>query len=189
MLETAPSTTDIQANLDALGPSPRDAGTVVLIVSRPTTGARAVLDRAEIDVDQGLVGDNWRARGSRAMPDGSAHPDCQITLMNSRVIEAIDADRARWPLAGDQLFVDFELGPDNLPVGQWLALGSAILEVTETPHTGCEQFTDRFGHGAIRFVNSPEGRQQRRRGINARVVRSGTVRTGDTVTKVDRDGG
>jgi hypothetical protein len=114
----------------------------------------------------------------------SAHPEAQITLMNSRVIQLLSGGRESWPLAGDQLFVDLDLSIDNLPAGQRLSIGSAVLEITAMPHTGCDKFTARFGHDAIRFVNSREGRAARRRGIYARVVQAGTIRAGDTISKI-----
>lgn len=175
---------DLEAQLADLGASPVDMGRVEMIVCRPESGERQVLDEAEISIEQGLVGDNWRARGSRHTDDGSAQPEAQITLMNSRVIQVIAQDRARWALAGDQLFVDFDLSAENLPAGQRIAIGDVILEVSALPHTGCDKFTERYGSGAIRFVNSKEGRALRRRGINARVVQAGTVRKGDTIRKV-----
>jgi MOSC domain-containing protein YiiM len=108
----------------------------------------------------------------------------QLTLMNARVIALIAPDRKRWPLAGDQLYVDLDLRPDNLPAGTRLALGSAVIEVTDAPHTGCAKFSGRFGSDAIRFVNSRAGRDLRLRGINARVVEPGRVRAGDTIRKL-----
>jgi hypothetical protein len=177
--------TELEAGLMELGESPRDYGTVEMIVSRPADNERVIMDRAELDVVQGLVGDNWQARGSRHTEDGSARPDAQITLMNSRVAQTVAQDRSRWALAGDQLYVDLDLSEDNLPAGQRIAIGSAILEITALPHTGCDKFTARYGHDAIRFVNSPDGRAQRRRGIYAKVVQAGTISAGDTIRKVD----
>jgi hypothetical protein len=173
--------TDIEAGLAA---SPQDDGRLEMIVSRPDTEERLVMDRADLDCVYGLVGDNWLSRGSALTPDGSAHPDMQVTIMNSRVIQAITQDRSLWPLAGDQLFVDLDLSFDNLPPGRRLAIGTAVLEITTVPHTGCDKFTARFGHDAVSFVNSPEGRRMRRRGLNARVLRPGTVSVGDVVTKI-----
>lgn len=175
---------DLEAGLAELGASPHDNGTVVMIVRRPDFGERQVIESAELDTVQGMIGDNWLSRGSRSMPDGSANPGAQITIMNSRVIQAIAQDEARWPLAGDQLFIDIDISDENMPAGQRLAIGTAILEISEIPHTGCAKFTERFGSGAIHFVNSKEGRAMRRRGVNARVIQSGTIRMGDTATKI-----
>lgn len=175
---------ELEAGLASIRESPRDEGPVALIVRRPGVGARETLDEAEIDAADGLVGDNWRVRGSSMTPDRSAHPDMQLTLMNARAIDLIAGDRERWALAGDQLFVDLDLGVDNMPAGTRLALGSAVLEITELPHTGCKKFATRFGVDAVKFVNSPEGRRLRLRGVNARVVESGTVRVGDLARKL-----
>lgn len=176
--------TDIQDRLAELGDSPQDNGTIEMIVSRPESNERVVLEQAEFSVTEGLIGDNWRVRGSRHTDDGSAVPGTEITIMNSRTIDAIAQDREKWALAGDQLFVDLDLSAENLPVGQRLAVGSAILEVSEVPHNGCGKFTERFGSEATHFVNSKEGRANRRRGINLSVVQAGTVKVGDTVSKI-----
>lgn len=178
------TTTDLETAVGNGTGSPVDEGTVDLIICRPAAGEREILQEAVLDLEEGLIGDNWRARGSRHTTDGSANREAQITLMNSRIVQAIAGDRSRWPLAGDQFYVDFDLSEGNLPAGQRIAIGSAVLEISATPHTGCAAFTERFGSDAIRFVNSPEGRQQRRRGVNARIVQPGTVRPGDTIRKV-----
>lgn len=180
--------TDLETQLANASPSPQTTGHLHLIVTRPTENERRVVEKATLDTIAGLIGDNWYTRGSRHTADGRAHPDMQITLMNSRVIQAIAGDRERWPLAGDQLFVDLDLGEDNLPPGTRLAVGTALLEITTVPHNGCAKFTERYGPAAIRFVNSPEGRRRRRRGVYAKVIQSGTITTGDTITKLDSAG-
>ena len=174
----------LEAQLLELGASPLDNGHLEMIICRPGLGERQLLQQADLNAEVGLVGDNWLARGSRHTDDGSALLAAQITLMNRRVLQAIEPDRDRWPLAGDQLLVDFDLSADNCPVGQRLAIGSVVLEISEMPHTGCKKFTERFGSAATRFVNSPEGRHLRRRGVNTRVIQAGTVSVGDRVTKV-----
>lgn len=172
------TTPELEARMAALGDSPRDGGTLAMIVCRPAVDQRIELEQAEITAEDGLVGDGWRVRTDS---DGL---DTQITIINSRLIQALAPDRARWALAGDQLYVDLDLSQENLPSGQRLALGTAILEVSQQPHTGCSKFTARFGSDATRFINSREGRQARRRGLNARVLQGGVIRLGDVMTKV-----
>jgi hypothetical protein len=174
----------LEAAVAEIRRAPRDGAPVELIVCRPGEGERAVLTEAELDERLGLVGDNWRRRGSRATANGSAHPDLQLTLMNARVTALVAQTRDRWPLAGDQLYVDFDLSDANVPAGTRLRVGSALIELTAMPHTGCGKFARRFGVDALKFVNSPVGRELNMRGRNARIVASGTVRTGDTVSKL-----
>lgn len=175
---------ELEAGLENITRSPKDEGVLEMIVRRPRTNEREVLETGELDVAEGLVGDNWTTRGSSRTADGSAHPDQQLTVMNSRVIALVAQSKERWQLAGDQLFIDLDLSAENLPPGTRLAIGSAIIEVTPPPHTGCQKFVARYGVDAVKFVNSPLGRQLHLRGINARVVRSGLIRVGDRVKKV-----
>jgi MOSC domain-containing protein YiiM len=175
---------ELEAGLDEVRASPKDEGVLKLIVRRPAIGLRDVLEAGTLDLRDGLVGDNWGTRGSSRTENGSSHPDMQLNIMNARAIDLIAQDKGRWQLAGDQLFVDLDLSDANLPPGTRLAMGSAIVEVTQQPHTGCSKFVERFGVDAMKVVNSPEGRTMRLRGLNARVVQPGTIRVGDVVTKV-----
>lgn len=179
------SAPELEAGREHLLASPHDDGELVLIVARPGQGRRNLPMLAQLDRVRGLVGDNWLTRGSRSTPDGKAHPDKQITVMNARVAELVAGGRDDMALAGDQLYVDFEIGVDNLPVGSRLAIGDAVLEVTAPPHTGCKKFVARFGEEAMRFVNSREGRRHRWRGMNTKVVVPGTVSLGDRCRKLD----
>lgn len=183
LMERNFSLEELDAGLAALGASPKQQGVVELIVCRPQTGARSVVEQAEFSAEDGLVGDNWRARVEAATEEAIS-PETQVTLMNSRVIQAITQDRALWAQAGDQLYVDLDLSADNLPPGQRLAVGSVVLEVSAIPHTGCAQFRGWFGHAALRFVNDNAIKHLNRRGINARVIQAGTIRKGDTITKL-----
>ena len=178
------STHEIEAGLDEIRRSPKDDGVLHLIVRRPQIGAREILDEAELDTTAGLVGDTWSQRKSSRTADGSPHPDMQLNVINARTIALLAQAKERWPLAGDQLFIDMDLSEDNLPAGTRLALGSAVIEITSQPHTGCGKFVERFGADAMQFVNSPTGRSLRMRGLNARVVRAGRIRAGDLVRKI-----
>lgn len=172
-----------EPGLAAVRSAPRD-GVLELIVRRPERDEREVLESVRLDPATGLEGDSWLARGSRSTPDGSADPACQVTLISTRVLAAIEPDRERWPLAGDQLYVDLDLSLAGLPAGTRLAIGEAILEVSEQPHTGCAKFSARFGSDALRWINSEVGRAHRMRGVNTRVVQGGIVRTGDAVRRM-----
>ena len=175
---------ELEAGLPDILASPKDDGVVSMIVRRPDTDQREVLDSGELDIAEGLVGDNWRSRGSRMTADGSAHPEMQLNLMCARVISLVARSRERWALAGDQFFVELDLARENLPAGTRLAMGSAVVEVTAVPHLGCKKFTTRFGLEAMKFVNSRRGKELCLRGINAKVVESGHVSTGDTIRRV-----
>ncbi|QDU74935.1 hypothetical protein Pan97_19550 [Bremerella volcania] len=164
--------------------SPSDEGTLEAIVIRPKTNERSQLAHCELSLEGGVHGDNWALGCWKSLPDGSPHPDVQVAIANTRAIDLIAGDPGRWALAGDNLYVDFDLSAENLPAGQQLAIGDVVLEITEIPHNGCKKFSDRFGSDAVKFVNSAIGKQLHLRGIYARVVKSGVVRVGDAIRKL-----
>ena len=164
--------------------SPKDNGALVKIVRRPGVDQREVIAEGELDVDLGLVGDNWKARPNPTTPDGKADPVAQITIINARFLALMAGPEERWQLAGDQLLIDLDMSMENLPPGTRLGIGSAVIEISEKPHTGCAKFAARFGQDALRFISTPEGRARRLRGVNTRVVQSGTIRVGDVAVKL-----
>ena len=178
------STSELEAGLDEIRRAPKDNGVLKMIVRRPQVGEREILPEGELDLSEGLVGDNWRKRGSKTTADGSAHPEMQLNLMNVRATALVAQSRERWHLAGDQLFVDLDLSEENLPPGSQLAIGTAIIEVTPVPHNGCAKFVERFGADAMKFVNSPVGKELHLRGINAKVVKPGVVQVNDSIRKI-----
>ena len=178
------NTQELEEGLDHIFESPKDEGVLELIVRRPDVDQREVVAEGRLDVDVGLVGDNWLAKGNRRTPDGSADPDMQLNIMNARVVALVAVDPDRRPLAGDQLYVDMDLSPDNLPPGTQLAIGDAVVEVTEPPHKGCKKFAERFGKDAVVFVNLGLGKKLNFRGICAKVVQSGDISAGDVARKI-----
>ncbi len=178
------TTEQLEAGIDHIRQAPADAGPIELMVCRPAAGQREVLTAAQVDLVRGVVGDSWEDRPSRQTPDHTPHPGMQVTLMNARVAALVAGTPGRWALAGDQFYVDLDISEQNLPTGTQLALGSAILEVTEAPHRGCVKFTGHFGLDAHHFVNAPAHLALRLRGVNTRVIASGTVRVGELVTRI-----
>lgn len=178
------SMVELEAGLEYIREAPKDQGTLKMIVRRPKVDERESLDEGELSLTDGLVGDTWNVRGSRHTPDRSPLFDAQITITNARLVSLIAQTEDRWSLAGDQLYVDFDLSEDNIPPGTRLAIGSAVVEVSAVPHTGCDKFSARFGVQALKFVNSHEGKHLHLRGINTRIIQPGTIRLGDTICKV-----
>jgi hypothetical protein len=172
---------ELQAGLEHVRASPREEGRLELIVRRPAVDQREVLDRGELDLEVGLAGDTWATRGSTSTPDGSAHPLAQLTVMNARAAALVAGPVERWPLAGDQLYVDLDLSEEGVPAGSRLEIGDAVIEITAKPHRGCEKFSARFGTEALRFVNTGAGLLLNLRGRNARVVTPGPISRGDPV--------
>jgi len=175
---------ELNQGLQHILQSPQDHGLLKLIVIRPKTDERVSLQECELSPESGVHGDNWAKGCWLSLPDGSPDPNVQVTIMNSRAIELIAQDPDRWELAGDNLFVDLDLSEDNLPVGQQLTIGSALLEITAEPHNGCKKFVERFGEDAVRFVNSADGKKHHLRGIYAKIVQSGTVHVGNEAKKI-----
>jgi hypothetical protein len=155
-----------------------------MIVIRPDRDLRRSLPSVELTPEAGMVGDRWLLHTNRLLPDGRFNPDTQLTLLNSRVAALIAGPQERWPLAGDNVVVDLDLGCDNLPVGTRLKIGEAEIEISAEPHTGCSKFSKRFGAAALKFVNSPQGKQRRLRGVYAWVVRGGRVSVADSILKI-----
>ena len=175
---------ELEAGLDAIAASPKAEGTLAMIVRRPVVDGREVLEVGELSLEEGLVGDTWKDRPSGRTENGSPHPDMQLNVINARLVALLAGSEDRWPLAGDQLYLDLDLSHDNLPAGTRLAIGDTVVEVTDQPHSGCQKFSSRYGVDALRFVNSEMGQSLRLRGLNARVVVPGPIRRGDTVRKV-----
>jgi len=172
----------LEAGLGHIRQSPRSQGELQLIVRRPDTLGRELLDEGELNFEEGLAGDNWSVKASSRTSDNTPHLDMQLTIINSRAIDLVAQSKERWPLAGDQLYIDLDLSKQNLPAHTRIKLGSAVIEVTEQPHTGCQKFIDRYGLAAMKFVNSKVGRELNLRGVNAKVIQPGVIKVGDMAT-------
>jgi MOSC domain-containing protein YiiM len=172
---------ELESHLDEILAAPKDAGPIEMIARRPAENQREVVESAELTKDGGLVGDSWI---DRVDENGDPYLAAQLTLMNSRAADAVAVTRERWPLAGDQIYVDMDISKENLPPGSRIQIGDAVVEISEVPHTGCDKFAGRFGKEALRFANVGVGRDNRFRGVNAFVVEPGSFQVGDKITKL-----
>lgn len=175
---------ELDQGLDEIAETPRDRGRLEAIVLRPAKNERKPVNSVELSPEEGVKGDHWAKGCWKSLSDGSPHPDVQICMMNARVIRLLAGDKANWPPAGDQLFVDLDLSRSNLAAGQRLSLGGTILEITDVPHNGCSKFIERYGRDATQFVNSKIGKENRFRGIYAKVIEAGTISVGDVIRKI-----
>ena len=177
------TTDELTERVAALDVPPMDNGTITALVLRPEVNERKVVQSIRVKPNEGIEGDNYVARGSSKTPDGGPHPEAQICMMRSDVLNVFsDGDEAKWPLAGDQMLVDFDLSTDNLPTGTELGIGSATFRVVAKPHNGCQKFSERYGLDARRFANSDP--VARYRGIYIIVLTEGEVSVGDTIAKI-----
>ena len=167
---------DLESLLGAACRSPKDGGILKHIVLRLPNEQRATPSQAVLTCTGGVIGDTWGAKPGRST-------DRQISVINSRFLEAIAGTTDRMPSSGDNLIVDLDLHVNNLPVGARLRAGEAVLEVTNHPHTGCVKFERRYGKAALDLTNTPEGLAARLRGLLVRVIQGGEVRVGDTIHK------
>jgi MOSC domain-containing protein YiiM len=160
-------------------PSARDSGRVALIVLRRGGDVHERVERAEVSVEGGLIGDRWSS--------GEApRRDAQITLINTTVGELIrNESHGPWD-AGDNFHVSLDLSEDNLRAGARLRIGGALFEVTPRPHRGCAKFSARFGADALRWLNRDENRPLRLRGIYCEVIEPGVIAVGDTISVSSR---
>jgi hypothetical protein len=177
------SMAELEAGLAHISSAPADDGSIDGIIVRPEHNERLDVVSCAISAAGGLDGDHWSKGCWKTTEDGLPDPDVQICIMSSRVIGLIAGERANWAPAGDNLFIDMDVTPANLPPGTRLTAGTALLEITKVPHNGCAKFSARFGRDALTFVNNPLGKSLRLRGVYARVLRDGVLTVGDQVTK------
>jgi len=180
-MENHQSLQELESKTNEILKSPKNHGKIELLVIRPVSNERKVVEEMQVTHEDGVLGDVWKTKPSSSTPDGKPHPEKQVTIMNSRCIRTLAGDKNNWPPAGDQIYVDLDLSTQNIPAGTELKIGTAVLKVSSSPHNGCKKFAQRFGQDSMRFVNSKMGKANRFRGLNAYVLKEGTISAHDSV--------
>jgi hypothetical protein len=160
--------------------APRQRGRVVAITVRVGGGVHEKKQAVDVSVELGVDGDRWS--------DGVRRRSSQVSLMNVGVARIASPDADCVPESGDNFLVDFDLAEDHLPSGAVLRVGESLLRVTDKPHLGCKKFARRFGVEAMKWVNLPEYRRERLRGVYCEVLAAGTVCVGDVIELRGDDG-
>ena len=178
------TTVELEQRLPEVLESPRDGGLLEKIVVRPASDERRTPSTVRLTVDGGVEGDRWVTDSYYRLPDGRSDPCCQVSLINARFLRQIAGSEDAMCLAGDNLVVDLDLSAENLPAGTRLAIGaSAVIEITDKPHTGCSSLARRYGDDVRQFMNNARGKSLHLRGRYARVIAEGTIAVGDVVQK------
>ena len=150
-------------------------GSVAALVQRNPDGSRNIPNQVRLDIEQGVVGDRWYLDPKRDIKE-------QIAIMNIHVARTI-ANGQSLTLFGDALFLDFDLSPQNTPVGTRIRIGDAIVEVTDEPHVPCLKFKKRFGNPA--FTWCAKEKIKCYRGIYVKVMVPGDVFVGSPIIKMN----
>ncbi len=175
---------ELKAALGHIRAAPADGAAVEMLCLRPGYGERRFVDEITVTRDQGIPGERWQTQPWLRLDDGSPHPGIQISILSRRVLDLVWRDRENTVHPGDTFVADMDLSEDNLPVGQILQAGSAHLQVSDVFNNGCVKWKTRYGVPALEWINLPDHRALRLRGILCRVLRDGVIRNGDRLKKL-----
>jgi len=179
-----PSLESLEARKPWVLDAPKDNAPVLSLCIRPAEGERRFVERIRFDPQAGVVGDRWRWKAWMHLPDGRPDPRIQVCMLGTRVLQLVRREGSSMIHPGDTVIADMDFSEANLPAGQRLQLGSAVLEVSDVFNTGCAKWQERYGPAALRWINRPGNRALRLRGILARVVAPGEATLNDTLRKL-----
>jgi len=179
-----PSLDELQRALAHVQSAPKDGATVEMLCMRPDFGQRNFVDKLELTTASGIPGERWTKHPWMTLEDGSPDPRIQVSILGRRVLDLVWRDRENTPHPGDTMIADMDMSEANLPAGQHLSIGSAVLEVSDLFNEACVKWKVRYGAYARAWITLPDNRPLRLRGILCRIVKDGIVRNGDVITKL-----
>ena len=179
-----PTRADLDHAIGDILAAPKTGAAITMLCLRPDIGERQFVDEITVTRAQGIPGERWATRPWIRQSDGSPHPGIQISILSKRVLDLVWTDRNRQIHPGDTFIVDMDLSEQNLPVGQLLAVGSAVLRVSDVFNDGCAKWKKHYGDPAFHWVRDPQNRPHRLRGILCSVEKDGKFRAGDLLNKL-----
>jgi len=176
---------ELDAALGDVLAAPKDSGRIERLCLRPDYGQRRFVPQITVTCAAGIPGERWAMRPWLRLADGSPHPGIQVCILSRRVLDLVWRNRDATVHPGDSFITDMDLSQTNLPAGQCLRAGTSILEVSEIFNDACVKWAARYGQVSRDWINAPENRTFRLRGILCRVVQDGIIREGDRLCKCD----
>ena len=175
---------ELDAAIPHILAAPKDGAAIEILCLRPERGQRRFVDEIEVTRAQGIPGERWATQPWLRLEDGRPHPGIQVCVISRRVLDLVWRDREATPHPGDTFVVDMDLSEANLPAGQLLRAGSAVLRVSEVFNDACVKWKVRYGEAAKDWVTAPGHPALRLRGILCSVERDGRIRNGDRLSKI-----
>ncbi|WP_323780533.1 hypothetical protein [Thalassovita sp.] len=179
-----PTTAQLAAAMDHIRAAPRDDAPIEMLCRRPGYGKRDFLPELTLTVDQGIPGDRWTTSPWMKLADGSPDPRIQVSILPSRVLNAVWLDRDTQPHPGDPIIADLDCSYANLPVGSRVQAGTAVLEVSDVFNDACVKWKARYGAAAKDWITERENVHLRLRGLLCRIVQDGVVTLEDRLRKL-----
>lgn len=174
---------DLDAALPQIMAAPKDGAVIDMLCLRPERNTRRFVDEITLTRAQGIPGERWLTQPWLRDDAGNPHPGIQVCILPRRILDLVWRDRENVVHPGDTFIVDMDLSEANLPTGQLLEVGTALLRVSDVFNDACVKWAARYGKPSRDWINLPQNRALRLRGILCSIERDGVIRTGDRLTK------
>ncbi|MEQ9693284.1 hypothetical protein [Shimia sp. SDUM112013] len=165
--------------------APKDGAAISMLCLRPDRNQRRFVENITLTREHGIPGERWATQPWLRTADGMPHPGIQVSVLSQRVLDLVWRDRENTVHPGDTFIVDMDLSESNLPAGQLLSVGDAVLRVSEVFNDGCVKWKARYGADAKDWITAPGHPALRLRGILCSIEQDGVIRIGDRMQKID----
>ncbi|VDC26100.1 MOSC domain-containing protein [Pseudogemmobacter humi] len=176
----------LMAAVPQIQAAPKDATVARLLTFRPARNERQHPGHLVLTRERGIPGERWLTEPWLKLPDGSPDPSIQVSILPTRVHDLVRPDPGAAVHPGDTILADLDTSVANLPEGAVLQAGSARLRVSPVFNNACVKWKVRYGRDAMDWVNLPQHRDLRLRGILCAIIEDGEIRQGDPITVVSR---